>query len=124
MTTRPPLPPFTRESAVQKVRMAEDNWNSRSPEKVALGYSVDSRWRNRSEFVNGRQDIVAFLTRKWVKEIDYRLIKRALGLQRRPHRREVCIRVARRLGELVSILRQRELGIFSGRSDAASFRLH
>jgi nuclear transport factor 2 (NTF2) superfamily protein len=75
MTTRPPLPPFTRESAIQKVRLAEDGWNSRDPEKVALAYSLDSRWRNRSEFVNGRQDIIAFLARKWSKELDYRLIK-------------------------------------------------
>jgi uncharacterized protein len=75
MTTRPPLPPFTHETAKQKVRLAEDGWNSRDAEKVALAYSLDSRWRNRSEFVNGRQDIVAFLTRKWTKELDYRLIK-------------------------------------------------
>jgi nuclear transport factor 2 (NTF2) superfamily protein len=68
-------PPFTRETAIRKVRVAEDGWNSRDPEKVALAYSPDSRWRNRSEFVNGRQEIVAFLTRKWNKELDYRLIK-------------------------------------------------
>jgi uncharacterized protein len=72
---RPPLPPFTRETAIQKVRLAEDAWNSRDPEKVSLAYTVDSHWRNRSEFVNGRQDIVAFLRRKWTKELDYRLIK-------------------------------------------------
>jgi hypothetical protein len=75
MATRPPLPPFTRESAIHKVRLAEDSWNSRDPEKVAIAYSLDSRWRNRSEFVNGRPDIIAFLTRKWTKELDYRLIK-------------------------------------------------
>jgi uncharacterized protein len=75
MTTRPPLPPFTRESAIQKVRLAEDGWNTRDPAKVALAYAIDSRWRNRSEFINGRNDIVAFLTRKWAKELDYRLIK-------------------------------------------------
>jgi uncharacterized protein len=75
MTTRPPLPPFTQETAIQKVRLAEDAWNSRDPEKVSLAYTPDSRWRNRSEFVNGRQEIVAFLTRKWTKELDYRLIK-------------------------------------------------
>ena len=74
-TQRPPLPPFTRETATQKVRMAEDAWNSRDPEKVSLAYTVDSRWRNRSEFVNGRQEIVAFLRRKWIKELEYRLIK-------------------------------------------------
>jgi nuclear transport factor 2 (NTF2) superfamily protein len=75
MTTRPPVPPFTRETAAQKVRLAEDTWNSRDPQKVSLAYTVDSRWRNRSEFVNGRAEIVAFLTRKWSKELDYRLIK-------------------------------------------------
>jgi len=75
MTARPLLPPFTRESAIQKVRLAEDAWNSRDPEKVSQAYSLDSRWRNRSEFVNGRQEIITFLTRKWVKELDYRLIK-------------------------------------------------
>src|SRR3954453_17440566 len=74
-TTRPPLPPFTPESAVQKVRGAEDGWNSRDPVKVALAYTVDSRWRNRAEFVTGREEIVAFLTRKWARELDYRLIK-------------------------------------------------
>ena len=74
-TQRPPLPPFTRETAIQKIRLIEDAWNSRDPEKMALAYTVDSRWRNRSEFVNGRQEIVAFLGRKWAKELDYRLIK-------------------------------------------------
>jgi nuclear transport factor 2 (NTF2) superfamily protein len=73
--TRPPLPPFARDTAIQKVRLAEDGWNSRTPEKVALAYTTDSRWRNRSEFFQGRQEIVAFLTRKWAKELDYRLIK-------------------------------------------------
>jgi uncharacterized protein len=75
MATRPPVPPFTSESAAQKVRLAEDSWNSRDPERVSQGYSLDSRWRNRSEFITGRPDIVAFLTRKWTKELDYRLIK-------------------------------------------------
>jgi nuclear transport factor 2 (NTF2) superfamily protein len=73
--TRPPLPPFTHETAVQKVRMAEDGWNTRNPERVAGAYSEDSRWRNRSEFLTGRAEIVAFLTRKWARELDYRLIK-------------------------------------------------
>jgi nuclear transport factor 2 (NTF2) superfamily protein/pimeloyl-ACP methyl ester carboxylesterase len=72
---RPPLPPFTRESAMQKVRLAEDGWNTRDPEKVALAYTIDSRWRNRAEFVNGRDEIIAFLSRKWTKELDYRLVK-------------------------------------------------
>jgi uncharacterized protein len=75
MSTRPPLPPFTRESAILKVRLAEDGWNSRDPEKVAAAYSLDSRWRNRAEFINGREQIVQFLKRKWAKELDYRLIK-------------------------------------------------
>jgi len=73
--TRPPLPPFTRDTAAQKVRMAEDGWNGRDPNKVALAYSVESRWRNRSEFINGRAEIIAFLSRKWARELDYRLIK-------------------------------------------------
>ena len=72
---RLPLPPFTLETATQKVRLAEDGWNSRNPEKVALAYSSDSRWRNRAEFANGRHEIVVFLTRKWARELDYRLIK-------------------------------------------------
>jgi nuclear transport factor 2 (NTF2) superfamily protein len=75
MATHSLAPPFARETAIQKVRLAEDNWNSRNPEKVALAYTQDSRWRNRAEFVNGRQEIVAFLVRKWAKELDYRLIK-------------------------------------------------
>jgi nuclear transport factor 2 (NTF2) superfamily protein len=75
MSTRPPLPPFQRETAAQKVRMAEDAWNTRDPERVSLAYTEDSRWRNRSEFIHGRADVVAFLKRKWAKELDYRLIK-------------------------------------------------
>jgi nuclear transport factor 2 (NTF2) superfamily protein len=73
--SRPPFPPFTRKSALQKVRQAEDGWNSRNPEKVALAYTVDSQWRNRAEFPTGREQIIAFLTRKWRRELDYRLIK-------------------------------------------------
>ena len=72
---RPPVPPFTREAAVQKVRMAEDGWNSRDPERVSLVYTEDSQWRNRAEFPRGRAEIVQFLKRKWAKELDYRLIK-------------------------------------------------
>ena len=72
---RPPFPPFTRETATRKVRAAEDGWNSRDPEKVALAYTVDSRWRNRAEFVNGREEIVAFLRRKWARELEYSLRK-------------------------------------------------
>jgi len=72
---RPPLPPFTRETAIEKVRKAEDAWNSRDPVRVSLAYTPDSRWRNRSEFLNGRAEIVEFLTRKWRREQEYRLIK-------------------------------------------------
>jgi uncharacterized protein len=71
----PLIPPFTRETAIAKVRAAEDGWNSRDPHRVSLAYTEDSRWRNRAEFINGRAEIVAFLTRKWSKELDYRLIK-------------------------------------------------
>jgi nuclear transport factor 2 (NTF2) superfamily protein len=73
--SRPPLPPFTAETAAQKARLAEDSWNSRDPAKVALGYAVDSVWRNRAEFIEGRAAIEAFLTRKWTRELEYRLIK-------------------------------------------------
>ena len=73
--SRPPFPPFTRETAAQKVRGAEDGWNTRDPERVALAYTADSRWRNRAEFFSGRDAIVEFLRRKWAKELEYRLIK-------------------------------------------------
>jgi nuclear transport factor 2 (NTF2) superfamily protein len=72
---RPPLPPFTRETAIEKVQLAEDGWNTCNPQRVALAYTVDSYWRNRAEFLQGRPEIIAFLTRKWVRELDYRLIK-------------------------------------------------
>ncbi len=72
---RPPFPPFDEQSAAQKVRMAEDAWNTRNPERVSLAYTPDSKWRNRSEFLSGRVEIVQFLTRKWIRELDYRLIK-------------------------------------------------
>lgn len=72
---RLPLPPFTRETAIEKVRLAEDGWNSRNPQKVALAYTLDTQWRNRAEFVTNRQEAEAFLRRKWAKELDYRLIK-------------------------------------------------
>ena len=79
--SRPPLPPFTIETAIEKVRRAEDAWNGQAPEKVALGYTVDSRWRNRSEFLTGREQIILFLTRKWSRELDYRLIKELWAFQ-------------------------------------------
>ena len=72
---RPPLPPFSAETAAQKARMAEDAWNSRDPQRVSLAYTADSTWRNRAEFISGRDAIVQFLTRKWARELDYRLIK-------------------------------------------------
>ncbi|MFC0185785.1 hypothetical protein SAMN04515674_11441 [Pseudarcicella hirudinis] len=75
MEQRMPLPPFTRETALQKVQAAEDAWNTRNPEKVSLAYTVDTEWRNRTDFVNGREAVVAFLTRKWEKELDYKLKK-------------------------------------------------
>jgi uncharacterized protein len=78
---RPPLPPFDLDSALKKVRLAEDAWNTRDPEKVSLAYSANSMWRNRSEFLSGRAEIVQFLTRKWNKELDYRLIKELWAFQ-------------------------------------------
>ena len=87
---RPPLPPFNAETAAQKARMAEDAWNSRDPARVALAYTEDSRWRNRSEFVTGRLEIAAFLTRKWQRELDYRLIKEVWAL----HENRIAVRFA------------------------------
>ena len=81
MSERPPLPPFSLESATEKVRLAENAWNSRDPEKVSLAYTEDSRWRNRAEIFQGRAEIVAFLTRKWARELDYRLIKELWGFR-------------------------------------------
>jgi len=80
-TRRPPFPPFDLESARLKVRLAEDAWNSRDPERVALAYTVDSTWRNRSEFITGRAAIIPFLQRKWSRELDYRLIKELWGFR-------------------------------------------
>ena len=88
--TRPPLPPFTRETATQKVRMAEDGWNSRDPERVSLVYTRDSNWRNRAEFFSGREAIVQFLRRKWAKELDYRLIKELWAF----HENRIAVRFA------------------------------
>jgi len=78
---RPPLPPFTMESALQKVQMAEDAWNSKDPERVSKAYTVDTEWRNRTEFINGRDEVVAFLTRKWDKEMHYKLKKELWGFR-------------------------------------------
>jgi len=81
MSARPPLPPFTEETALLKVRLAEDGWNSRDPERVALAYTVDTEWRNRSDFVNGRAAVVEFLRGKWERELDYRLRKELWAFQ-------------------------------------------
>lgn len=75
MEQRHPLPPFTLESALQKVQLAEDGWNTKNPEKVASAYTIDTKWRNRDQFVNGREEVIAFLTAKWLKELDYKLKK-------------------------------------------------
>ncbi|MES1935110.1 nuclear transport factor 2 family protein [Salinisphaera hydrothermalis] len=75
MENKPPVPPFTRDTALEKVRLAEDAWNTRDPDRVALAYTPDSQWRNRAEFLSGRDEIRAFLTRKWRRELEYRLIK-------------------------------------------------
>ena len=88
--TRPPLPPFTRETATQKVRMAEDGWNSRDPERVSLVYTPDSNWRNRAEIFSGREAIVQFLRRKWAKELDYRLVKELWAF----HESRIAVRFA------------------------------
>ena len=88
--SRPPFPPFTAETAAQKARMAEDAWNSRDPARVALAYTPDSRWRNRAEFLQGRAAIEAFLTRKWNRELDYRLIKEVWSF----HANRIAVRFA------------------------------
>jgi hypothetical protein len=88
--SRPPFPPFTAETAVQKVRMAENAWNSRDPTKVSLAYTVDTRWRNRAEFLRGREEVVAFLSRKWKRELDYRLIKELWAF----HENRIAVRFA------------------------------
>lgn len=116
--SRPPLPPFTRETAAQKARMAEDAWNSRDPERVALAYTEDSRWRNRSEFFQGRAAIVAFLTRKWARELDYRLVKDLWAFDQNAYCRALSIRVARRCRAMAPLLRQRAVGIRRERPDA------
>ena len=76
-----PIPPFTMETALQKVQAAEDAWNTRDPERVSLAYTIDTEWRNRSEFINGREEVVAFLKRKWAKELDYKLKKELWGFR-------------------------------------------
>ncbi|SLN26880.1 nuclear transport factor 2 family protein [Oceanibacterium hippocampi] len=88
--SRPPLPPFTVRTAVEKVRQGEDGWNGRDPEKVALAYTIDSTWRNRAEFVQGREAIIGFLRRKWARELDYRLIKEMWAF----HENRIAVRFA------------------------------
>jgi nuclear transport factor 2 (NTF2) superfamily protein len=90
MAERPPLPPFTRESAIEKARLAEDGWNSRDPEKVALAYTEDTSWRNRAEFLHGRHQVIEFLRRKWERELDYRLIKELWAF----HENRIAVRCA------------------------------
>lgn len=90
MSDKPPLPPFTLETAIQKARLAEDAWNSRDPQRVALAYTVDSQWRNRTEFPKGRDDIISFLARKWSREMDYRLIKEVWAF----HGKRIAVRFA------------------------------
>jgi nuclear transport factor 2 (NTF2) superfamily protein len=87
---RAPVPPFTRETAAQKVRMAEDGWNTRDAERVSLAYTIDSTWRNRAEFLSGREAIVRFLQRKWAKELDYRLVKELWSC----HENRIAVRFA------------------------------
>ena len=88
--SRPPLPPFDRDASIKKVRLAEDAWNTRDPEKVAPAYTIDSVWRNRAEFLSGREDIIRFLARKWARELDYRLIKELWAF----HESRIAVRFA------------------------------
>ena len=122
--TRPPLPPFTAESAAHKARLAEDAWNTRDPAKVALAYSVDSIWRNRAEFIRGREAIEALLTRKWIRELEYRLIKEVWAFCDN----RIAVRFAYEWhddsGQLVSQLWQRELGVRRTGPDAIADRQH
>jgi hypothetical protein len=122
--SRPPLPPFTRETAAQKARMAEDAWNSRDPVKVSLAYTEDSRWRNRSEFFQGRDAIVEFLTRKWAREHDYRLIKDLWAFDGNYIAVRFQYGVARRCRAVASLLRQRAVGVRRTWPDAAARGQH
>jgi uncharacterized protein len=121
---RPPLPPFTKTSAIEKVRLAEDAWNSRDPAMVALAFTPDSRWRNRAEFIDGRAEIDAFLKRKWLRELDYRLIKELWAFAGS----RIAVRFAYEFhddgGTWFSRLWQRELGIRRRRTDASPRRQH
>lgn len=90
MISRPPFPPFTEKTAIQKVRLAEDGWNTRDPERVSLAYSAESRWRNRAEFATGTEQIVALLSRKWKREMEYRLMKELWAF----HKNRIAVRFA------------------------------
>ena len=114
MDPRPPVPPFTVESARTKVQAAEDAWNSRDPHRVSLAYTADSQWRNRSEFLTGRPAIVEFLSRKLGAGAGLCTAQGAVGLHREPDRRPVPLRVARRRRPVVALVRQRELGVRPG----------
>ena len=117
-------PPFTEETARAKVRAAQDAWNSRDPERVALAYTEGSQWRNRDVFLQGRDAIKAFLTQKWAKELDYRLMKELWAISRQSYFRAFRIRMARRRRPVVSQPRQRALGIRRWRPDAPPRRQH
>ncbi len=123
-SSRPPLPPFTWNTAVQKVRMAEDAWNSRDPERVSLAYSADSSWRNREEFLSGREAIVEFLRHKWAKELDYRLIKELWTF----HETRIAVRFAYEWhdnsGNWIRFLRQQKLGVRRNRPHAPAHCKH
>ena len=121
--SRPPLPPFTERSARQKVQAAEDAWNTRDPDRVVLAYTLDSRWRNRSEFLTGRDEIHAFLVRKWQRELDYALRKDlwASAMIASPCASSTNGMTAR---PVVALLRQRELGVRRARPDAAAGGVH
>jgi hypothetical protein len=121
--SRPPLPPFTLKTAIQKVRMAEDAWNTRDPQRVALAYTTDSRWRKRAEFLQGRAEIEAFLTRKWQRELDYRLIKEIWAFREN----RIAVRFAYEWHDDSGNWfrsRQRELGVRRARPNAPRHRRH
>ena len=115
---------YARRRAIEKIRKAEDAWNTCDPAKVALAYTTDSHWRNRSEFLKGRPAIVEFLTRKWQKESEYTTHQGALGLYRRSHRGALRLRMARQRGCVVPGLWQRKLAVQRERPDATAARQH
>src|SRR5215469_10873189 len=122
--SRPPFPPFTLETAIEKVRMAEDAWNTRDPQRVALAYTMDSRWRNRAEFLEGRAEIEAFLTRRWQRELDYRLIKEIWAFRENRIAVPFAYEWHDDSGNWSSQLWQRELGVRRTRPDAPAHCQH